>query len=209
MIGSIHLSDELDVLIADRQMLSMGHFWMRDNNVTALWWPMEDQVVLRRDGDGDGVGYIINRFGFRTPNILETLTKYLGYCQDTVFDVSDLHVYTVTYPDNDAEHVEETTAPTNFHQLTWSDFVYANQRFSCDVRVVTNEEAEAVRAAADAASRAVWGGGGGASSSGGGGAQAELSMPTRVLTPSCAHGSCRHCLLPSDDDFKIHTRDDE
>lgn len=200
---SVHLSDELDALIADRQILAMGHFWMRDNNVTALWCPQEDQVILRRDGDGDGVGYAINRFGFRTPNILETLAKYLGYSRDTVFDVCDLHVYTATYPDNDVEHIEETTAPTNFHQLTWSDFVYANQRFSCDVRVVTNEEAEAVRTTADAASRAVWGGGG---------AHAELSLPTRVLTPSCAHGprsGCRYCLLSSDDDFKIHTRDDE
>jgi hypothetical protein len=154
MIGSIHLSDELDVLIANRQVLPLGHFWMRDNNVTALWWPLEDQVILRRDGDG--IGYVINQFGYRTPNILDTLAKYLGYCQDTVFDVSDLHVYTITYPDNDA--VEESLPPTNFHQLTWIDFIYANERFSCDVRLVTNEEAEAVRAA-DAASRAVWGGG--------------------------------------------------
>lgn len=164
---SLHLSDELDALIADRQILPMGHFWMRDTNVTALWYPMEYQVILRRDGDGEGVGYMINRFGYRTPNILNTVAKYLGYEQDTVFEVSDLHIYTVTYSDNEAEYVEESRAPTNFHQLTWSDFVYASQRFSCDMRVVTNEEAEAVTAA-DAVSRAVGGGGGGGVRSGSG-----------------------------------------
>ena len=172
---SLHLSDKLDALIADRQILAMGHFWMRDNNVTALWCPQEDQVILRRDGDGDGVGYIINRLGYKTPNILNTVAQYLGYAQDTVFDVTDLHVYTVTYPDNHVEHVEESRAPTNFHQLTWNDFLYASQRFSCDLRVVTNDEAKAVRAAADAASRAVWGGGGGGASSSRV-AHAELSL---------------------------------
>jgi len=145
MATSFVHSDDLDAFITNYEVFPLAHFWMRDTNVTVLWWPLWHSVIFRRDDAGDGTSYAAG--SVYPSNILHTLANYLGYGSDIMFSVSDLHVYTISYPDgaNYGEEVaEETAPPSNFHDMTWNDFVFSDRRFSCDVRVLTNEEAEAM-----------------------------------------------------------------
>jgi len=210
MSASFHFADEINALIAAREVHLLGTFYMRDVYVTALWWPAWEQVILRRDF-GNATGYKASRHNPR--NILATLATYLSYSSDVVFDVSNLQVREKTHPDEYDEPAlyHDVAAPSNFHMMSWSDFVYASQQFSCEVHVVSNDEA--ARGAAGGAVRGAAAGGGGGG--GGGGGSDNTVDPLRFLTPSCAHGSCgecHHCFLDSDIKYpsqSAHISDDK